>query len=296
MTKVWSPAALGKRPAFTIVGRAVGDVDAVDVDDRRAAGDAGGRGRAARLDVGDDRHPVRRRVVDQRHLEAVAVGDARLRERDPLRRRVGEVELVLVLAGGGGRRALQLVEVLERRRRVGGIQRRRGQAAHVLVPEIGLVDPGAEPRLLGVEAALAVAGARHRALLVQRVRVGQADAEGVAAGCRRRRRRSWRAGRRGRPPRPRGRTLPRSGRRTKGRNDGMAGSPTTGRDRPAEERSRCRGSLTNPGGAAPSRRRNRMSGEAQLRRLLLTAAAPCRPGPSPAPARRGTAAGTCSSG
>ena len=125
----------------------VDQIDAIDRHHLRAARDARGGGRRARVGVGD--HGLARRLGgDQRSLEAVAIRHAALRQRNPGRGVVDEVEVILLLARSRQQRRLEHVEVILRCRVDQRVQRGGAQRPHVLVPEVGFVGPRTNPALL----------------------------------------------------------------------------------------------------------------------------------------------------
>ena len=113
--KVWlSPVPSGNRPAFSVstigLGVAVDGIRAIDLQDFVAARELRWR-RACPARCMPRRCGAAASGREHGELRAVAGLDSALRQRHPVVGVVGEVELVLVLAGGGGRGGLQQIEV-----------------------------------------------------------------------------------------------------------------------------------------------------------------------------------------
>jgi len=145
----WEQARIEDGDAGAVVG--VHQVHTVDGQHRGTAPQVGrcGGGRRVRIGVGHQRLAGRPRR-DQGPLRPVSCGDTRLRQRNPLWRRIGEVEFVLGVARRSGGRGLEQVEVI--RGGVGG----RIEIGRLAVPEVQLLRPRAEPVVLGSRGALHV--------------------------------------------------------------------------------------------------------------------------------------------
>ncbi|RZI55537.1 MAG: hypothetical protein EOP37_27710 [Rubrivivax sp.] len=100
-----------------------------------------------------------------------------MRQRVPLPRAHHEAELVLALAAGGHCRRQQVLEVgIQRRGHVAAAVRARRSVdrRHVLAPQVGLVEVGTDPVLLGAEGAGAQAGRGFRVARRALLGVGRA--------------------------------------------------------------------------------------------------------------------------